>query len=160
MSTRSKCNYCDPPGSGHCKACQRVGGSGNARCVMCYGSGRCGYCIGTGLERSTLEKAKGILLGLWWVSWLGIIAGFLLVGVQEYRLSSAQGGASSRFSLALLIVTALLWVVFYVVDAKTPRWVGGARNDHVDLLTLAGTFLAIISLMGIWFFVYIAARIK
>jgi hypothetical protein len=110
---------------------------------------------------STVERAKDTLLGLWWISWLGIIGAFLFVGVWEYRNDSTQGGASSRFSLTLLIVTSLLWVVFYAVDAKTPRIVGGAKNEQgVELLTLAGTFLAIITLLGILYFIYVAPRIK
>lgn len=67
---------------------------------------------------SSLEKAKEILLCLWWISWLGIIGAFLFVGVWEYKIISPQGGASPRFSLMLLIVTSLLWVVFYDVEAK------------------------------------------
>jgi hypothetical protein len=115
-----------------------------------------------GLEMSTMEKAKDILLSLWWISWFGIIGGFLLVGVWEYRDISPQGGASPHFSLTLLIVTTLLWVVFYVVGEKARAKVDGANNEQVvvNLLTVTGTFLAIITLMEIFFFIYIAPRVR
>ena len=115
-----------------------------------------------GLEISTLEKAKDILLSVWWIAWFGIIGGFLLVGVWEYRNISAQGGASPRFSLTLLIVTTLLWIVFYAVNEKARAKVDGAKNEQVvvDLLTVTGSFLAIITLMEILFFIYIAPRVQ
>jgi CDP-diglyceride synthetase len=144
MPTQSKCSHCDPPGSGHCKDSQTTAKSGNGKCQTCYGTGKCRYCNGMGLEMSALEKAKETLLSLWWISWFGIIGGFLWVGVWEYRIISPQRGVSPRFSLTLLIVTSLLWVVFYAVEAKARARVDGAKNKRVvvDLLTLAGTFLA------------------
>jgi hypothetical protein len=111
---------------------------------------------------STLEKAKDILLSIWWISWIGIICAFLYVGVWEYRnISVVQGGASHRFSLTLLIVTSLLWVAFYAVEEKAREKVDGAKNEQVvvSLLTVAGTFLAIFTLMGISYFIYIAPRV-
>jgi hypothetical protein len=162
MPTQSKCSHCDPPGSGHCKDCQTTAKTGNANCRMCYGTGKCRYCMGMGLEMSTLEKTKHVLLGLWWISWFGIIGGFLFVGVWDYRNISPQGGASPRFCLALLIVTSLLWAVFYAVDAKARAKVAGAKNVQVvlHLLTVTGTFLAVITLMEILFFIYIAPRVQ
>jgi len=162
MPPQSKCSHCDPPGSGHCKDCQTTAKSGSAKCRMCYGTGKCRYCNGMGLEISTLEKAKDILLSVWWIAWFGIIGGFLLVGVWEYRNISPQGGPSPRFSLTLLIVTTLLWIVFYAVNEKARAKVDGAKNQQVvvDLLTVTGTFLAIITLMEILFFIYIAPRVQ
>ncbi|PYT72649.1 MAG: hypothetical protein DMG42_14050 [Acidobacteria bacterium] len=114
-----------------------------------------------GLEMSALEKAKDIFLSLWWISWFGIIGGFLMVGVWEYRNISPQRGLSPRFSLALVIVTSLLWVVFYAVGENARAKVDGAQNEQVivNLLTVTGTFLAIITLMEIFFFIYIAPRV-
>jgi hypothetical protein len=109
-----------------------------------------------------LEKAKGTFVGLWWISWFGIIAGFVLVGVWEYRIILPKAGASSRFSLSLLLVTVVLWVAFYVAGEKTRAKVAGAKHEQVivDLLTMAGTFLAIVTIMGILFFIYIAPRVQ
>jgi hypothetical protein len=111
---------------------------------------------------TTLEKAKSILLGLWWISWFGIIAGFVLVGVWEYRIILPKAGTSSRFSLSLLVVTIVLWVVFYVAGEKARAKVVGAKEGQVivDLLTMTGTFLAIVTIMGILFFLYIAPRVQ
>src|SRR5947199_9915929 len=108
MPTQSKCSHCDPPGSGLCKDCQTTA---NRKCRTCYGTGKCRYCNGMGLEMSALEKAKDIFLSLWWIGWFGIIGVFLMVGVWEYRNISPERGLSPRFSLALVIVTSLLWVV-------------------------------------------------
>ena len=46
-------------------------------------------------------------LGLWWISWFGIIGGFLMVGIGEYGHEST---AASHFSVTLMIVTVLLWM--------------------------------------------------
>src|SRR5258705_10203223 len=58
------------------------------------------------------------LLGIWWVSWFGIIGGFLLAGGQEDRRELSQSVGSSPFSLALLIVIVSSWVVFYIATSK------------------------------------------
>jgi hypothetical protein len=162
MPTQFRCSHCEPPGSGQCKDCQSTGESRRAKCRTCYGTGKCRHCYGLGLEMTTLEKAKSTLVGLWWISWFGIIAGFVLVGVWEYRIILPKAGTSSRFSLSLLVVTIVLWVVFYVVGEKTRAKAEGAKNYQVatDLLTMAGTFLAIVTIMGILFFSYIAPRVQ
>jgi hypothetical protein len=61
-----------------------------------------------------------------------------------------------------LIVTSILWVVFYAVEAKARARVDGAKNERVvvDLPTMTGTFLTIVTLMGIFFFIYIAPRVQ
>jgi hypothetical protein len=161
MPSQAKCSHCDPPGSGRCKDCQTTAESGNANCRKCYGTRKCRYCHGVGLEMSALEKAKNILLSLWWISWFGIIGGFLMVGVMEYRNISPQTGAFRRSCLTLLIVTSLMWVVFYALEGKARAEVDGARNERtvVLLLTVTGTFLSIISLLEILFFMYIAPRV-
>lgn len=82
--------------------------------------------------------------------------GSFLVGGWEYKREFDQGGAASHFSLALLIIIALSWSAFFVVDGK-------ARNRErvvVNLLTVMGTLLAIFTLLGIFFFVQIAARVR
>jgi low temperature requirement protein LtrA len=108
------------------------------------------------------EKAKSILLGIWWISWFGIITGFVIVGVWEYRNIPPKVGTPLHFFLSFLIVTILLWVVFYVACEKAWAKVDGAKNYQViaDLLTMAGTFLAIVTIMGILFFLYIAPRVQ
>ena len=162
MPTQTVCVHCDPPGSGRCVQCQGTGKRGRMGCPECQGSGFCGKCYGVGFEPTERERTVGTLLGVWWISWFGIIGGFLLVGVWEYRSISSQGGALPRFSLTLLIVTSLLWAVFYAVDGKARAAVEGAKNEQVvvHLLTMAGTFLAIITLLEILFFIYIAPRVQ
>jgi len=129
---------------------------------MCYGTGQCRYCDGTGLPKSALDRYRDILLSFWWISWFGIIASFLLVGVWEHWYISSQRRGASRFSLTLLIVTSLLWVLFYAVEEKARATVDGAKDKQVvvELLTIIGTVLAIFTLLGIFFFIYIAPRIQ
>jgi hypothetical protein len=97
-------------------------------------------------------------LGLWWISWFGIIGGFFMVGIGNYRHESQ---AASHFSLALMITAGILWFTFFVADAKFRKRVDGEKNGKVvtDVLTLAGTFLAVFSLLGIVFFVTVAPRL-
>jgi hypothetical protein len=149
MATQSKCSYCDPPGSGCCKDCQATGKSGKGSCRFCQGSGYCRHCYGTGLERSSSDRVKSSLLGVWWTSWFGIIGAFLLVGVWEYRIGLSTRRGASHFSLLLLIVTVLLWVLFFVLDERVR---GKAHRDNnwpalVLLSTLAGTILVIFTLV-------------
>ena len=96
-------------------------------------------------------------LGLWWICWFGIIGGFLMVGIGEYRHESP---AASHFSITLMIVTVLLWIVFFIADDKARKRIDGEGNMTVlvDLLTLTGTFLAVFRLLGVGFFVVIAPR--
>jgi amino acid transporter len=89
------------------------------------------------------------------------VRAFLLVGVLEYRIGLSTRSGASHFSLLLLIVTVLLWVLFFVLDGKVR---GKAHRDNnwqaiVLLSTLAGTILAILTLVGIFFFIYIAPRV-
>ena len=97
-------------------------------------------------------------LGLWWISWFGVIGGFLIVGIGEYRHEST---AASHFSIILMIVTVLLWIVFFITDDRARKRINGAENATVvvDLLTITGTFLAVFTLLGIGFFVVIAPRV-
>src|SRR5947208_4304089 len=86
-------------------------------------------------------KSLSRLLGLWWISWFGIIGGFLMVGIGEYKHESP---AASHFSITLMIVTILLWTVFFIADNRARKRIDGERSTTVvvDLLTLTGTFLA------------------
>ena len=97
-------------------------------------------------------------LGLWWVSWFGIIGGFLMVSISGYRHESP---AASHFSITLMIVTVLLWIVFFIADDKARKRIYGEENTAVvvHLLTLTGTFLAVFTLLGVGFFVFIAPRV-
>jgi len=81
-----------------------------------------------------------------------------MVGIGEYRDESP---AASHFSIILIIVTVLLWTVFFIVDDKVRKRIDGEGNKTVivDLLTLTGTFLAVFTLLGIGFFVVIAPRV-
>lgn len=119
---------------------------------MCYGTGKCRHCHGMGFELTSTEKVKGVLLWLWVMSWFGFIGAFLTVGVWEYRIAASQGSHVSRYCLTLLIVTLLLWVFFFAIDNKARRKRIGAPSLFS---VLAGTILAIHTLTGIFFFVYI-----
>jgi hypothetical protein len=103
-------------------------------------------------------KSTRSWLGLWWISWFGIIGGFLMVGIGEYWHESA---AASHFSVTLMIVTILLWIVFFIADDRARKRINGEANATVvvDLLTMTGTFLAVFTLLGIGFFVVIAPRV-
>jgi hypothetical protein len=97
-------------------------------------------------------------LGLWWISWFGIIGGFLMVGIGAHRHEST---VASRFSITLMIVTVVLWTSFFIADHHARKRIDGEANRRVvvDLLTLTGTFLAVFTLLGIGFFVVIAPRV-
>ncbi|MBV9887888.1 MAG: hypothetical protein JO119_15180 [Acidobacteria bacterium] len=128
-------------------------------CPECQGSGFCGKCYGVGFKPTERERITGTLLGVWWISWFGIITGFLLVG---YKLLSFAHGRAAYFSILLLTITVLLWILFYVVTeklrAKMPRDKNWHASTHVS--TLAGTILAIFTLLGIVFFIYVAPYIR
>ena len=53
-----------------------------------------------------------------------------------------------------MIVTVLLWIVFFIADDKARKRIDGGGNTAVvvDLLTLTGTFLAVFTLLGVGFF--------
>ena len=60
-----------------------------------------------------------------------------------------------------MIVTILLWILFVMVDAKSRTGLEGRKNRHAaaNLATLAGTILAIFTLMGTFFLALLAPRI-
>jgi drug/metabolite transporter (DMT)-like permease len=102
-------------------------------------------------------KSLRRLLGLWWISWFGIVGGFLMVGVGEYK---HEPPAASHFSIVLMVVTVLLWVVFFIADDKARKRIReGETTVVVGLLTLTGAFLAVFTLLGLGFFVFIAPRV-
>ncbi|MGA7631199.1 MAG: hypothetical protein WCB11_10550 [Terriglobales bacterium] len=103
-----------------------------------------------------LREIGDTLLGIWWISWFGIIGGFFFAGIQEYRREVSQVGAASHFSLALLIVIAISWLVFYIATSKfEEHWLVVSR-----LFTIMGTILASLTIIGIYFFVSIAPRVR
>src|SRR2546430_10389448 len=73
-------------------------------------------------------KSLRRLLGLWWISWFGIIGGFLMVGIGEYKHESP---AASHFSITLMIVTILLWIVFFIADNRARKRIDGERSTTV-----------------------------
>jgi hypothetical protein len=80
-----------------------------------------------------------------------------MVGIGEYGHEST---AASYFSVTLMIVTVLLWIVFFIADDRAGKRINGEASATVvvDLLTMTGTFLAVFTLLGIGFFVVIAPR--
>ena len=109
-----------------------------------------------------MNSLNGILLGIWWISWFGIIGAFLWIGVFEYRIVLSFRHGASSFSLTLLLITSLMWVIFFVVDEKARKRVDGEKNRQVvvALLTFAGSILAVFTVLGILFFTYIAPRLQ
>lgn len=81
-----------------------------------------------------------------------------MVGIGEYRHESTT---ASHFSIILMIVTVLLWIVFFISDGRARKRINGEAHATVvvDLLTITGTFLAVFTLLGIGFFVVIAPRV-
>ena len=158
MPTQNVCVHCDPPGSGRCLQCQATGKRGRVGCWECQGSGFCGQCYGVGFEPTKRERITGRLLGIWWISWFGIIGAFLLVG---YELLSFIHGRAVYSSILLLIATVLSWILFFVVTEKLKARMPRDRNWLASTLlsTLAGTILAIFTLLGIAFFIYVAPHI-
>lgn len=101
------------------------------------------------------RSVADLLLSIWWVSWLGIIVGFLVVGSLEVKIEFSRGAVSER-SLALLLAIPLTWIFFFIADSKAVE-----RTPRVArLLTVAGTLVAAFTVLGIWFFVAIAARAR
>jgi hypothetical protein len=96
-----------------------------------------------------------LLLSVWWVSWLGIIGGFLCVGISEVKIEFSRG-AVSRPSLALLVAVPLSWICSFIADSKANE----RTPKIVKLLTVAGTSPAAFTLIGIWFFIANAARAR
>jgi hypothetical protein len=98
-------------------------------------------------------------LGYWWISWFGIIGGFLMVAVGAFRYESAS---AFHFSIALIIVTIASWLTFFVADDKIRKRINGDENKAavLGLLSLTGTLLAAFTLLGIGFFVTIAPRLR
>ena len=159
MPTQTVCVHCDPPGGGRCKHCQAAGKRGRVGCRECQGSGYCGKCYGVGFEPTKGERITGKLLGLWWISWFGIISAFLLVGCD---LLSFIKGRAAYSSILLLTATVVLWFLFYVATEKLGAKMPRDKNWHAFTLlsTLAGTMLAIFTLLGIVFFIYVAPHIR
>jgi hypothetical protein len=108
-----------------------------------------------------MRSLTTVLRSVWWISWLAIITAFFCIGGMEYRYEFSQGGVSSYFSLTLLIVDGLAWILFFVVDALAREKVEGEKNKElvVSLLTMTGTVLAVFTLLGTFFFSYIAPRV-
>jgi cation transport ATPase len=155
MPTDSRCSHCEPPGSGACSECRGAETTATAVCRACYGARICRHCKGTGFEQTAL-------LWLWWISWLGIIPGFLFVGLWEYRIEVSAKRSTSQFSLTLLATSTLLWILFFVCDHQARAKAGQKTNWKalVALSTVAGTILAIYTLMGIAYFVFIAPQVR
>ena len=103
-----------------------------------------------------MKTVSDILLSVWWISWFGIIGSFLWIGGLECRYEISAGVATSRFSITLFIAMILLWSVFFAADVSARK----RERVVVRLLTMAGTFLAIFTILGIFFFVDIAPRIR
>jgi hypothetical protein len=129
---------------------------------MCYGTGECRGCDGTGVALTVAEKWVDGLLWVWFMCWWGIFGGFLGVGFSGYSDLTPGERRPSQFSLALLIITTFLWVILFVADGKIRAGIEGRKSRHAfgSYFMLTGTILAIFTLLGIFFLVYIAPRIQ
>ena len=63
---------------------------------------------------SYAEKVRETLLGLWWISWFGFIFAFVIVGYS----ARSNDDTGSSFCLLLVVITLLLWGLFFAVDSK------------------------------------------
>lgn len=100
------------------------------------------------------------IIGLWWISWFGILGSFLWIGIESYRYEAARRSSASHFSLGLLIAISLCWIAFFVVDTKMHPRVDGEKDQIiVNLLTMLGSLLALFTLLGIYFFAVIVPRV-
>jgi len=66
MPVSHRCVYCDPVGSGKCRACLGSGAdihlnSSEKYCSACNGTGLCNYCEGTGYPVRTDFRFADIL---------------------------------------------------------------------------------------------------
>jgi len=111
------------------------------------------FQVGQKMLHHRLAGLLDTMLGVWWVSWLGIIGGFLFVGVSEVKIKLSRG-AISRPSLILLMAIPALWICFFIADSKVIK----RTPTVVRMLTVAGTLLAALTLVGTWFFVANAGR--
>jgi len=162
MPTRTICAHCDPRGSGRCKVCQATGKSGRVGCGACQGTGYCGECYGYGFEPTRMEKISGVFLSVWVICWLGIITGFVSLFFLEYRTVLSISRAGAHFSLALFMTIVVLWILYFVCDHKARAKVERKENwRSLTLLSmLAGSILAICTVLAIVFFVFVAPRIQ
>ena len=160
MPTNKPCERCAPAGSGVCKECQ-TSQMPDSICRTCYGTQLCRFCHGTGFEPTTLEKAKDIVLWIWVMCWFGLICGFVFVGIWEFKIELSSG-RGSLFSLALLVTTVVLWVVYFVCDDKARRYHGNKQSweSLVLLSTVAGSVLAVYTILGIVFFSFVAPSLR
>lgn len=94
--------------------------------------------------------------GYWWIAWFGIIAGFFMVALPEC-VDEVRNGQPSAFSIALISVLSLSWVAFFVAEEKVKP---PLRIMVVNFLTLTGSILAVFTLLGIFFFVQVAPRLR
>jgi len=162
MPTDIKCVRCYPPGSGRCKACGATGKRGRASCGRCQGTGYCGGCYGAGFEPTRHESLRGRVVSLWWISWFGIIAGFISASVMQIRIAWLSGPGIPYFSILILIVTLALWLAFYVVEEKSGAKIPVDRwwQSHVWPRTLVGTILAALTLAETFLLVYFMPSIR
>jgi hypothetical protein len=105
------------------------------------------------------RKTRGIkdtILGIWWIAWFGIIGGFLFVSGAELWREFAQRAAVTQFSSVLFVVIVLSWVAFYIATSRFgQQWTLVWR-----LFTAAGSILAIITIVAIYFFITVAPRVQ
>lgn len=83
------------------------------------------------------KRIMDLLLSVWWVSWFGIIGGFLCVGMSELKIEFSRG-ADSRLSLALLVAVFVLWIFaifrqFQNLRTRLKFAFAGGRGTHAAL---------------------------
>jgi hypothetical protein len=101
-------------------------------------------------------QTPGRLLGLWWISWFGVIVGFIFIAGIECRREFSVGSPALVFSAFAVIAVLASWAAFFFCEN------GARRRDAtvVKLLTTMGTIIAGMSVLLIFYFVAIAPRVQ
>src|ERR671930_1521938 len=62
------------------------------------------------------DERSGRLLGLWWISWFGVIIAFIYVAVTECRRELSVGSPALTFSATAVIGVLGSWAAFFVSE--------------------------------------------
>jgi hypothetical protein len=110
-----------------------------------------------------MEEARDALLWAWHMSIFAVMPMFAILGIQEYTILSDSASTVSRYCLLLIVLTLILWIVFFRLDyvAAKQKWNADKVWDRIaKTRTLAVSVLLVHTLLGFLFFVYIVPRTR